>query len=317
MTSNSCQSPQACQAPRQDPPKVHSLAEAEVIMNTHSRTPTTEGRDRELWARRLAVRDALASADLAGRHLESRRYEKELESLNDQLFPARGGRAEPPRVPEQFSYRIPILDRETRVQRGYLIADQDGVHAPDPGSEAFPPNSDDRAWLRPLEPAKPVKERATRAWHSLGHRGRPRCPGCHSRIDLVYLEFRNADPGDRFRTHPVLAVCDRTASELRRRARREIFGPTALVKRIPFPCAMATVSPEISPTLAGEPAVRPSLRGKHRNHRSLANLIPNARSASTPRKTAISIRVESAPGPLIQSPASGATRTAFRHPDAL
>jgi hypothetical protein len=293
MTSSSCLSPQACQATSVDSKTVHSIPQVEAIMNTHSHTPTTEGRDRALWERRLEVRDALASADLAGRHLESRRYEKELESLNEQLFPARGGRAEPPRVREQFSYRIPILDRETRVQKGYLIADQDGVHAPDPGSEAIPPNSDDRGWLRPLEAAKPVKKRAVRAWHSLGHRGRPRCPGCQARLDLVYLEFRNGDPSDRLKSNPVLAVCEGTATRFLQRARREVFGTTALVKRIPFPCAPATATSQVPPAVALEPAGGPSFRGKHQNHRSLANLIPNARSASTPGKRAHSLRVKS------------------------
>lgn len=186
-----------------------------------TRSQAIAGPERALWARRRALLDSLAAADLAGRHVDSKRFEVALHEVNETLFRQwRVRSATPPSPRERFSYGIPIIDPESKRLLGHLIADEAGVHTPPELVRPLPGNPSGRAWLKVMEPTKDVKERALRSWRAAGHRGRPGCPGCRSRTDLVYLEFRNADPGDRFRSHPILAVCDETAVRLIHRARR-------------------------------------------------------------------------------------------------
>jgi hypothetical protein len=178
------------------------------------------------------------------------------------------------------------------------------VHTPQDLVRPLPRNPSGRAWLKAVEPSKDAKERALRSWRAAGHRGRPCCPGCRSRTDLVYLEFRNADPGDRFRTHPILAVCDGTAARLIHRARREIFGPTSLVHRIAWACRLP--EPEILPAppeSATSPAPGPG-RGGWRGRDASLRALARARAARS-AANAPSMSVKQALAPLIKSPASG------------
>jgi hypothetical protein len=259
--------------------------------------------ERALWARRLALQDSLAAADLAGRHIDSKRFEAALQEVNDTLFRRWRNHSATPHSPrERFSYAIAVIDPESKRLLGHLVADETGVHTPRELVRPLPTNQGGRAWLKVVDPTKDARERALRSWHAAGHRGRPVCPGCRSRIDLVYLEFRNADPGDRFRTHPILAVCDGTAAELIHRARREVFGPTSLVRRIPWPCrlaepALVLVPPE-SPTKSGPG--RGGWRGDAGSLRALAR----ARAARS-IAGAHSLSAKPALAPLISSHASG------------
>lgn len=250
---------------------------------------------RELWRRRLTLRDALTAAELSGCARATRRLEEELRLVTRRLFPERRDLSRHPRLRPAFAYKIPLVLAETGQVLGYLIADQDGVHTPAALVRPLPQNEAGRAWLRALAPATPVMERARRAWQGFGHRGRPRCPGCRRRVELCYLEFRNVDAADRPGNHPALAVCDAAALELLDLSRKFVFGVSAVGTRVPFPCASRPPAPQErapEPLEAGVPAA--SRRGKHRNPRSLANLIPNARGRARGTESAHSLRVESA-----------------------
>ena len=203
------------------------------------RYPTMPAKERALWARHLEIKDALASAGLKGDLRGVRKLEEELKLLEDQIYaPWRRRKKEAHPVAERFSYRIPVIEAETGRVKGHLVADQDGVHRPEALQEPLPPNDTRRPWLKVLEPSKAARQGASRTWHATGHKGRPRCPGCRCRKDLIYLEFRNSDESDRWKSSPVLAVCGAASAPLLARSRREVFGITALGGRIPWTCAV-------------------------------------------------------------------------------
>ena len=257
------------------------------------RYPTMSSGERALWARHLELKDALASAGLKGDLRGVRTLEEELKLLEDRIYaPWRRRKKEARPVAERFSYKIPVVEAETGRVKGHLVADPNGIHRPEALQEPLPPNDTQRSWLKVLEPSKAARQEASRTWHATGHKGRPRCPGCRCRKDLIYLEFRNGDEADRWRSSPVLAVCDAAAVNLVERSRREVFGITTLGGRVPWGCAQppaGTGSPLENPT---EEPRKESRRGKHRNPRSLANLIPHARGGPAGRPH--SFRVESA-----------------------
>lgn len=250
---------------------------------------------RELWRRRLTLRDALTAAALSGSARATRRLEEELRLVTRRLFPATRERRPRPRGRIAFAYKIPLVRAETGQVLGHLIADQDGVRTPATLVRPLPRNETGRAWLRALAPTTPVMEKARRAWQGLGHRGRPRCPGCRRRVELCYLEFRNVDAADRLWSHPALAVCDAAALELLDLSRKSVFGVSAVGTRVSFPCASRPAATQDRAPESLEAAVTAaSRRGKHRNPRSLANLIPNARGRVGATESAHSLRVESA-----------------------
>lgn len=265
-------------------------------MDSVPRVPAISAPRRELWRRRLTLRDALTTAELSGCARDVRRLGEELRLVTAQLFPPRRDLGRRSRERLVFAYRIPVVRAESGQILGFLIADQDGVHTPASLVRPLPRNESGRAWLRALAPGSLVVERARRAWQSLGHRGRPRCPGCRRRVDLCYLEFRNVDAANHLGSHPILAVCDAAALELLDLSRQLVFGFSAVGTRVPFPCVSCSLrsdeNPAPQPAEVDVPAA--SRRGKHRNPRSLANLIPNARGRVRGPELLHSLRVESA-----------------------
>lgn len=140
----------------------------------------------------------------------------------------------------------------------------------------LPANESGREWLKQIEPSKEARDRAARTWHALEHVGRPRCPGCRKRKEIVYLEFRNWNEEARFKIPHVMAVCDEAARGLLELARRSVFGVTALGRRVSWSCRAPITQTVRRAERAPSPPVRlETRRGRH--PRSLANLIPNAR----------------------------------------
>jgi len=141
----------------------------------------------------------------------------------------------------------------------------------------MPENTGGREWLRVIEDSPYAREKASRIWHTLGHKGRPQCPGCRRRTELAYLEFRNWDEDARFKIPHVMAMCEESAAQLLDLSRRFVFGVTAVGTRVGWPCAGTLVMPpEEEPAPVPEPAPKKE-SGRGKNPRSLANLIPNAR----------------------------------------
>ncbi len=249
-------------------------------------------KERELWARHLALKDGIANASLKGRFKEAEKLEGQLQALEDRLF-SRWRRKEKAshHPPEEFSYKIPVVEAEPGRLLGHKVADQDGVHDPADLDGPLPPNGSHREWLKVIEPSRDARERATRTWRALGHAGQPRCIGCRRRSELTYLEFRNWDDSDRFKIPHVLAVCDESAAELLERSRAEVFGVTAVGTKVKWPCAAEIVhAPGYGAAEAPCPQVRKSRRGGWRGDpRSLANLRQNRPSGSRGRPDSLSV----------------------------
>ena len=245
---------------------------------------------RALWKRHLELRDAIFAAEGSGQFQKVRALEEELRKLKDTIFARYRKRSLPQaRVSDPFRYRIPIVEQGSGKMIGYLVADEKGVHRPRELQSPLPPNFPRREWLKVFPPSKLARHKAALTWKALGHSGRPQCPGCRRRSDLVTLEFRNWDEADRWKISHVLAVCDSHATGLLELARRNVFGVTALGGRIPWEKIGASEKP-VPLTRKGNKPGRDSQRGKHRNRKSLANLIPNARSRSA--KEPHSLRVK-------------------------
>jgi len=252
--------------------------EAPVVPRRYHTMPAKE---RALWARHIEIKDALASAGLKGDPRGVRKLEEELKLLEDQIYaPWRRRKKEARPAAERFSYRIPVVEAETGRVKGHLVADQDGVHRPEALRESLPPNDSRRSWLRVLDPSPATRREASHTWHATGHKGRPLCPGCRGRKDLTYLEFRNDEEAVRWKSSPVLAVCDAVAVDLLERSRKEVFGITSLKRRVPWACAQPPAEWDSHQEDSPEAPPKESQRGKHRSPRSLANLIPNARGAA-------------------------------------
>ena len=218
--------------------------------------------DRALWAKHLALKDALSAAGLKGEVGRVQRLEKELMLLENRIFARwRKRKKEPTPRAERFAYKIPLIDGDTGRLKGYVVANQDKVHRIEALQDPLPPNDSRCSWLKVLDPSRAVRERAARTWHAKGHTGRPRCPGCRGRKELTYLEFHNGEESDRFKILPVLAVCDKTAVCLLMRSRREIFGVTALGSRLPWPCLEAADS-AATPVHEEPPQIQPAGPGR-------------------------------------------------------
>lgn len=98
-----------------------------------------------------------------------------------------------------------------------------------------------RNWLHEVPPELKNRMAARRTMENYrawwGKHQMPRCPGCRKWTNLVYLEFRNWEPEDTFKTPHVIAVCKVAKTALLYRMKRgEVFGVTALIKLIPWAC---------------------------------------------------------------------------------
>ncbi len=249
-------------------------------------------KDRALWAKHLALKDALSTASFKGEAGQTQRLEKKLMLLESRIFTHWRKRKKDPNPPaERFAYKIPLIEVELDRLKGYLVADQDGIHRIEALQDPLPPNDSRCLWLKVLDPSKAVRERAARTWHAKGHTGRPQCPGCRGRKDLTYLEFHNGEETDRLKVFPVLAVCDKTVLNLLVRSRREIFGVTALGSRVPWPCleAAESATPVYEEPLETQP-VGPGRGGWRGKPGSLAALFRNRVGGSAHKGHSLSVK---------------------------
>ena len=249
-------------------------------------TPPFSPPARALWKRHLELRDAIVVAEGSGQFREVRALEEELRKLKARIFARYRKRSLPQaRVSDPFRYRIPIVEQGSGKMIGYLVADEKGVHRPRELQSPLPPNFPRREWLKVFPPSKLARHKAALTWKALGHSGRPQCPGCRRRSDLVYLEFRNWDEADRWKISHALAVCDQTAVKLLRRARSHIFGVTAVGRRIPWTCAnqQASILP-LAASTADLPASRGPGRGGWRGRQASLDALRRLRESRTREK---------------------------------